>query len=138
MRKTLLLLAAAALGAGLVATTAAAKPAHGTALKIVHVQSGCHTWSTAKLQPPTMKMSLRRGGQLDIHNQDVDGHRIVQTAGPKARITQATMMTNSRAHIMFSKPGVYRFKTKLVEMEGMPEIETKGPDHDLALTVTVT
>lgn len=139
MRGTLFILAAAALGTGLVAASAAAKSSHGTALKIVHVQTGCHTWSTGKLQPPVLKLSLRRGGQLDIHNQDVDAHRIVQIAGPKAKLMQATMMMNSRAHIMFAKTGVYRFKTKVVEMEaGLPEIETAGPDHNLVLTVTVT
>jgi hypothetical protein len=136
--RTVLLFTAAALAAGLVASSAAARPAHGTALRILHVQKGCHTWSTGKLKAPALKLSLRRGGVIDIHNQDVDAHRLVQVAGPKAKLMQATMMMNGRGHIMFSKPGVYRFKTKVVEMEGMPEIETSGPDQNLVLTVTVT
>ena len=105
-------------------------------LMIVHVQTGCHTWSTGKMQPPEMTLALRRGDRITFGNVDVDAHRLVQSFGPKLRFA-GMMMTGGRTAVTFSKAGVYRFKTVVVEMKGMPEVKTNGADHNLVLTVRV-
>jgi hypothetical protein len=61
----------------------------------------------------------------------------VQSSGPKLRFA-GMMMTGHGTAIAFQKAGVYRFKTVVVEMPGMPEVMTKGPDRNLVLTVRVT
>ena len=45
----------------------------------------------------------------------MDAHRLVQLAGPRLRIKGHMMMGQSQT-IMFKQPGLYRFKTKVVEM----------------------
>jgi hypothetical protein len=47
------------------------------------------------------------------------------------------MMMNQTQLITFKQPGVYRFKTKVVEMGPMMEVKTIGPDNTLRLTVSV-
>jgi hypothetical protein len=41
------------------------------------------------------------------------------------------------SQLSFTTPGTYRFGTKVLPMNGMPEVETIGPDNTLKLTVTV-
>lgn len=111
--------------------------ATGTAkLTIVHVARGCHSWTNGDRIGETVRLTLDRGGRVVIVNQDVDAHKLVQTAGPKV-VTGAPMMMNSRRTIVFRQAGMYHLKTRTVEMPGMPEIDTAGPDHALWLTVTV-
>jgi len=137
------LAAIAALGAG--SAAAAQKPGAqainpaGARLMIVHLQKGCHTWSNGARQAETMFLKLRPGGTLTVSNVDVDMHQLVQLGGPKVSLPGPLMMGVARL-IHFGKPGVYRFKTKVVEVEGMDQamnVETTGPDHVLKLTVLV-
>lgn len=137
------LAAIAALGAG--SAAAAQKPAArainpaGARLMIVHVQKGCHLWSNGARQAATLSLKLRPGGTLTVSNVDVDMHQLVQLGGPKVSLPGPLMMGVARA-IHFSRPGVYRFQTKVVQVEGMGEmmnVETTGPDHVLRLTVLV-
>lgn len=111
--------------------------ATGTAkLTIVHVARGCHSWTNGERIGERVRLTLNRGGRVAIVNQDIDAHKLVQTAGPKVA-TGAPMMMNGRRTIVFRKAGMYHLKTRTVEMPGMPEIETAGPDHALWLIVTV-
>lgn len=140
MKPFLLVLFALSLSVGVLSASSLAatgSPSRTVKLMIVHVQSGCHTWSTGKMQPPEMSLALHRGDRLSVGNVDVDAHRLVQSAGPKLRF-MATMMTGKGTAITFSKAGVYRFRTVVVEMPGMPDVKTSGRDHNLVLTVRVS
>ena len=114
---------------------AAATPAAQT-LNIVHVQRGCHDWSNGTQMGPTMRMTLAAGGTLRITDEDVDPHKLIQVAGPKVMLGKA-MMTGDVAQISFPTKGVYKFTTKTLEMPGMAEVKTIGPDNHLMLTVNV-
>lgn len=111
--------------------------ATGTAkLTVVHVAKGCHSWTNGDRIGESVRLTLNRGGRLVIANQDIDAHKLVQTAGPRVA-TGAPMMMGSTRSIVFRKAGMYHMKTRTVEMPGMPEIDTAGPDHGLWLIVTV-
>jgi len=137
MKKLLLVLLSVAFAVGVLAATGLAAPASQSKtvkLSIVHVQTGCHTWSTTKMQPPALSLTLRHGDRLTVGNVDVDAHKLVQVAGPKLRFA-GMMMTGHGTSLVFPKAGLYRFKTVVVEMKGMPEVKTNGPDHNLILSV---
>ena len=115
----------------------AAQPAaNATTLNIVHVRRGCHVWSDGTHMGPTMRMVLAAGATLRITDQDVDPHKLVQVAGPRVMLGKA-MMTGDVAQISFPTKGVYKFTTRALEMPGMEEVETIGPDNHLRLTVDV-
>jgi plastocyanin len=107
-------------------------------LTIVHVQKGCHVWSTGAAQMPTMHVTMKPGQMLRIMNQDVDMHRMMELAGPQHMMLGGPMRQGQVDAITFTAPGTYRFDTKVSPMMGMPEVETTGPDNTLRLTVTVT
>lgn len=118
-------------------TTAA--PASSTAtmkLTIQHVVKGCHVWSNGRRQAAAMTMSVQRGGRLQIIDQDIDPHGLVQVAGPKIAIRGHMMMGQKQA-VTFTQPGIYRFKTKVVEMGVPMNVKTIGLDNTLRLTVSV-
>jgi hypothetical protein len=114
---------------------AAATPAAST-LNIVHVQRGCHVWSNGTKTGAMMRTMLAAGGTLRITDEDVDPHKLIQVGGPKVMLGKA-MMTGDVAQISFPNKGVYKFTTKTLEMPGMAEVKTIGPDNDLMLTVNV-
>ncbi len=120
---------------GMMGSTASAPASRK--LTIQHVRKGCHVWSNGKTTSPTMRLSLGRGGRLSILNQDVDAHQLLQLSGPTKLHLGGPMMMNHGTTIAFAKRGVYRLKTKTVEMPGMAEVETIGPDNTLRLVVTV-
>jgi len=108
-----------------------------TRLTIVHLQKGCHSWSTGKGAPAEgVKVVLKRGQRLTVVNQDLDTHKLVRLTGPKIALGKALSM-NDRVTFRFSKAGVYKLRTKKIETPGMPEIKTIGPDHILAMLVVV-
>ena len=147
MKRTRLIAAGAALVVAAAAGTSsaarlpqAAKIAPASArLTIVHLQKGCHNWSNGTIQAATMSLRLRPGGTLTVVNNDVDIHRLVQLSGLRVSLPGPLMMTVART-IRFPRAGVYVFKTKVVELEGMDDmmqVKTDGPDHALRLVVTV-
>lgn len=139
MKKTLFALAAA-VGALVVVTAAlgaGTTPVKHASYTIVHVQKGCHVWVVGGKQLASSRVQLARGGIVAVLNQDIDGHKLVQLAGP-AKLHLAALKMNGRATIRFTKPGVYRLGTKPFEMKGAPMVETIGPDHVLRLTVVVS
>ena len=105
-------------------------------LTIVHVQTGCHVWSDGKRQAASMRLSLRRGARLAILDRDIDAHQLVQLSGPRLSLG-GPMMMNHGTTVVFRQAGVYRLTTRTIEMPGMPEIKTIGPDNTLRLTVKV-
>lgn len=100
------------------------------------MQRGCHDWSDGKHMAATMQVMLAAGGTLRITDEDVDPHKLIQVAGPKVMQGKA-MMTGDVAQISFPTKGVYKFTTRTLEMPGMEEVETIGPDNHLRLTVNV-
>jgi plastocyanin len=105
-------------------------------LTIVHAQKGCHLWAEGSSQMPMMRLTLKVGQMLQIMNQDVDMHRMMELAGPRIMLGGA-MKQGQTQTLTFAKPGTYRFMTKVSPMAGMPEVATTGPDNTLRLTVKV-
>jgi hypothetical protein len=138
MKGLLFLLVGAVLGASVIVSGALAAPSsHGTVkVSIIHLQKGCHTWSTSKMQPPTLSLTLHRRDRIHVTNADTSGQRLVQVAGPRLRFAGA-LKIGQGTNIGFPKAGVYRFKALAFEVPGMPEVKTTGPDHDLVLIVRV-
>lgn len=107
-----------------------------TKLTIQHVQRGCHVWSNGSLRTASMRLNLKRGARLQIVDQDIDPHGLVQVGGPKLAFI-GHMMMGERQTITFKQRGVYRLKNRVIEMGSMTEVETIGPDNTLRLTVVV-
>jgi plastocyanin len=138
MKKQLFICGIAVAAAALVGSNAYGSPTttKNASLKIIHVQKGCHVFSGSMGKAPTMRLSIARGGFVTIRNQDIDGHKLVQTAGP-AKLTLRALKMNDLAKLAFKKPGRYTFATKTFELMGMPEMETMGKDNMLRLIVVV-
>lgn len=118
-------------------TMAAAKPsARMTKLTIQHVLKGCHVWSYGGRQSASLRLNLKQGAQLQLLDQDVDPHGLVQLAGPKLRL-RTHMMMGEKQLLSFQQPGVYRLKNKVIEMGPQMSVKTIGPDHTLRLTISV-
>lgn len=104
---------------------------------IVHVQKGCHSWSLGRSAPATgVRAVLKPGQRLTVTNKDLDTHKLVRLAGPKIGLGKP-LMTNDRVTLTFKTPGVYKLHLHQIEMEGMPEVATIGPDHFLAMVIVV-
>lgn len=107
-------------------------------LTIQHRQKGCHVWSDGQTTGAMMRLHLRPGQKLSIVDQDVDGHQLMQLAGPMRLHMGQPMMMNRGTTLAFMKKGVYRLGTKTVEMKGGGmDVKTVGPDNNLRLLVTV-
>jgi hypothetical protein len=67
-------------------------------------------------------------------------HKLVQLAGPKARLISPAMNhMSAQARIVFAKKGSYRFTTKAGEdYPSMGEMKTIGEDNVLRLNVVVS
>lgn len=106
-------------------------------ITIIHAQKGCHVWSDAAKQAAAMHLTIDTGQMLKVTNQDVDMHRMMETRGPTMMSLGGPMKQGMTRTLTFTKPGTYTFGTKSSVMQGMPEVETTGPDNNLKLTVTV-
>lgn len=138
MKRSLIALAGAVLAVALAPGAAARVSAPPDAqLWILHVQNGGHVWSDGKRKAATMTLTLQRGQTLAVANRDEAAHQLVQLAGPKLALG-GPVMVNHRALVRFEKPGLYRFRTKAIELPAMPDVHTVGPDNVLRLTVRVT
>jgi len=123
-------------GMGGMATSGTQAGVAADQLTILHVQKGCHVWSNGTAQMAAMRLTMKPGQMLQIMNQDLDMHRMMQLSGP-AMMLGGPMKTGQAQSLTFTKPGTYTFDTKSSEMKGMPEAETIGPDNTLRLTVIV-
>lgn len=108
-----------------------------TTIWILHVARGCHSWSDGKQVGETARVTMQRGSRLMIVNQDIDGHTLIQTSGPRIALRVQMMMGHGTA-VTFRQSGNYRFRTKTFEMPGMGDMKTIGPDHELMLVVQVS
>jgi hypothetical protein len=144
-------------------------------LTIIHVQHGCHVWTDMQAsQTPSAEVTLQRtamvrvsdalhadgwvmalgqAATLEIANMDLDTHQLVQLAGTAVGRPEPMAM-NGKAALRFTRPGAYRFQTRVVEkpevstedmprmaddhMPGMTGNGTDGEDHLLRLTVSVS
>lgn len=79
-------------------------------------------------------MVLKRGQRL-TSSPGLGTHKLVRLSGPKLALGKALSM-NDDVTLAFQS-GVYKLLMKKVEMPGMPEFETIGPDHVLAMLVVV-
>ena len=127
-----------ALGALVAATSA---PAGGvTTITISHTMRGCHAWASGSGPiRATLSVTVKAGAVLRFVNNDVMPHRLIQTAGPKLRLTHANMnRMASSASVPFAQKGVYRFTTKAGEdYKWASSMKTIGEDNVLRLTVHV-
>jgi hypothetical protein len=131
---------AAAMSNGMAMNTAARPTMAITqpvSLTIQHVQRGCHVWSNGKTTGAMMRLHLKQGQTLSIMDMDVDAHKMMQFAGPTHMQMGGPMMTTHGMKMTFTKKGIYRFGTRTVEMAGMTDVKTIGPDNKLRLVVTV-
>ena len=133
-------MSAAATSRGMAMNTAAHPTmarAQTVSLTIQHVQRGCHVWSNGKTTGAMMQLHLRQGQTLSITDMDVDAHKMMQFAGPAQMQMGGPMMSAHGMKMTFTKKGTYRFGTRTVEMAGMTDVKTIGPDNKLRLVVTV-
>lgn len=151
MRLSLLAVAVAG-GLGL---TASASAASTTKIVIRHQSHGCHAWSVGagKAYKPAQSVKLTHGSSITVVNNDVMAHQLFQTTGPRVAITKVASPMMDMSHefkgmgvmgrpgasvrIVFSKPGVYRFKTRFGE-DYMKMPDTIGEDNTLTLRVVVS
>lgn len=153
MSKLLILIAGFAAGAAILAGTvvaldetqapalrssalAGAAPSGTRTLVIQHVQRGCHVWSAGGRRSASMRLDLSRGSRLVLVDQDVDPQGLVQLAGPRLAFGNHMMVGRGQT-LVFTKPGLYRFRNRVVEMGPMLKVKTIGPDNVLRLTVAV-
>jgi plastocyanin len=124
---------------GLVATSGAS--AAGTAtITISHQMRGCHMWQlgTGK-SSATLSVTLKAGTVLRFVDNDVMPHQLIQQAGPKLKLSHATMSHMSAStSVKLVTRGVYRFTTKAGEdYPRFSSMKTIGEDYVLHLTVRV-
>jgi hypothetical protein len=91
-----------------------------------------------------MRLTLKQGGKLAILDQDVDAHQLVQLSGPARLRVGGPMLMNHGTVVSFARKGLYRLRTRTVEMPGGTgmngtgmKVKTIGPDNTLRLVVTV-
>lgn len=123
---------------GVVGVTGALAAPNQATLMIRHQVRGCHAWAVnGGAFRAAQTLRLAPGAKLTVIDNDVMPHKLVQVAGPKAKLIAPAMRhMSARAYVTFSTKGTYRFTTKAGEdyMKGM---KTTGPDKTLRLTVFV-
>ena len=83
-------------------------------LTIRHQTRGCHAWSLNNGRyTASLKVKLARGTTLTVIDNDVMPHKLIQLAGPKAKLIRPAMKhMSAQAKVVFAKKGTYRFTTK--------------------------
>jgi plastocyanin len=133
--------AALALAALAALSVTSAAPAGGTAtIAIRHQTRGCHSWAmNSGPFKASLSVSVSPGTVVRFTNNDVMPQKLIQTAGPKVRLTHPNMSKMaSSATVKLSNKGVYRFKTKAGEYYAWAaSMKSTGEDNVLRLTVRV-
>jgi len=137
MNRTLLVLAAA--GAALALAGPGSTHSMGPVLIIRHQAHGCHAWAIGGgAYKASQVVTLRRGVHLEVGNNDVMAHKLLQLSGPRAKFMPSATMNSlgEMTEIRFPRAGVYRFATKAGEdyTKGM---KTHGEDNALKVKVIV-
>ena len=156
MKRRAIMVTAAVFGAAAtILPVAAGAASPGANLTIRHQVKGCHMWSLNGGKYGTSQVvKLSRGASLTITDNDMMPHQLVQLGGAavserlvkpgsmsmgKMKAPYATgLMPHMGATltVKFTKPGVYKFRTKALE-DYMP-IKTVGEDNVLRVTVVVS
>lgn len=107
-------------------------------LTIRHQLHHCHTWAVGSgPYKASQRIVVARGTEIEITNDDIMPHRLVQLSGPHASIEHALMnRMSASSEVVFTRPGTYSFGTKTGE-DYMPGMTTIGADNVLRLTVVV-
>ena len=137
--KKRILTSAAALALGALLSGSALASSPQSTLTIRHQTRGCHAWSfNGGPYKASLKITLAPGRTLNVIDNDVMPHKLIQLAGPKAKLVSPVMKhMSAQARIVFAKKGTYRFTTKPGE-DYMKGITTIGKDNVLRLTVVVS
>ena len=108
-------------------------------LTIRHQTRGCHAWSfNGGPYKASLKITVARGTILKVVDNDVMPHKLIQLAGPKAKLVSPAMRRMSaQAKVVFAKKGTYKFTTKPGE-DYIKGVKTIGADNALRLTVVVS
>jgi hypothetical protein len=129
----------------LAAAALLAAPASGhlsnATLTIQHQMRGCHAWSfNGGAYKASLRITVARGTTLKVIDNDMMPHKLIQLAGPKAKLISPAMKhMSAQAKVVFSKRGTYRFTTRAGEdYPSMGAMKTIGEDNVLRLTVTVS
>jgi len=109
-----------------------------TTLTIRHQVRGCHAWSFNNgAYKASLKIAVARGATLTVIDNDMMPHKLLQLAGPKAKLISPAMKhISAQAKVVLAKKGTYEFTTRAGE-DYMKGIKTTGPDNVLKLTVVV-
>jgi hypothetical protein len=130
----------APIAASLVLAAPASSHENGPVLIIRHQTRGCHAWSLGETGAAQVSQTvwLKRGVHLEIGNNDVMPHKLMQLSGPRVSLPAGASMRSLGAMIEvgFVKAGVYRFATKAGE-DYSKGVRTIGPDNMLKLRVIV-
>jgi hypothetical protein len=131
------LIALAATGVAL-AFAAPASTHLGPTLIIRHHARGCHTWGfPGGPRKVTQSVTLAKGSDITIGDNDVMAHTLVQLSGPRLKLSGANLRsTGAAVEIVFTKAGVYRFTTK-PGAHYRKGVKTIGEDNVLKLKVVV-
>src|ERR687887_349895 len=99
--------------AGVLAGSALASSPQAT-LTIRHQLRGCHAWSfNGGAYKASLKIRLARGTALQVVDNDLMPHKLVQLAGPKANLISPAMKhMSAQAKLIFAGKGTYKFKTR--------------------------
>ena len=117
--------------------SALASPGNPT-LTIRHQLRGCHSWSfDGTSWKASQSAVIARGHTITVVDNDVMPHKLVQLAGPKAKVTGSAMShLGAAARILFPTKGTYVFATRAGE-DYTKGVKTIGEDNVLRLVVRV-
>ncbi len=139
-KHTARLAALASLAVAALVVVSAAPAGSSATIAIRHQTRGCHTWSfNSGPFKASLSISVRPGTIVRITNNDVMPHKLIQAAGPKARLSHAYMSKMaSSATVTLKTKGLYRFTTRAGEdYPWADSMKTVGEDNLLRLTIRV-
>lgn len=132
--------AVALAAAAALAVVSAAPAGNSTSITIRHQTHGCHAWSiNSGPFKASLMVTVRQGAVLKVTNNDVMPHKLIQTSGPKLRLTHSNMSKVAAfMTVRLTQKGTYHFMTKAGEdYKWASSMETTGEDNVLRLTVRV-
>lgn len=140
-RRTVIRVVAVALASSAALALASAAPAgSSTSVTIRHQTHGCHAWSVNSGPfKAALMVTVRQGTVLTVTNNDVMPHKLIQTSGPKLRLTHANMSKVAAfMRVRLTQKGTYRFTTRAGEdYKWASSMKTTGEDNVLRLTIRV-
>ncbi len=140
-RRTGIRVVTVALAAAAALAVASTGPAGTTAsITIRHQMHGCHAWSVNSGPfKAALVVTVRQGTVVKFTNNDVMPHKLIQTSGPKLRLTHSNMSKVAAfMTVRVTHKGVYHFTTKAGEdYKWASSMQTTGEDNLLRLTIHV-